>query len=83
MVAGRSLIVLSSLLAVVYVWRFVEAAYFREPREDLPARRRSAAGDAASRAAAGRRHRLLRPRHARSPSARRRRPRRMLMGGLR
>ncbi len=25
------LIVLSSLLAVVYVWRFVEAAYFREP----------------------------------------------------
>ena len=26
-----ALIVLSSLLAVVYVWRFVEAAYFREP----------------------------------------------------
>ena len=26
------LIVLSSLLAVAYVWRFVEAAYFREPR---------------------------------------------------
>ena len=25
------LIVLSSLLAVIYVWRFVEAAYFREP----------------------------------------------------
>jgi multicomponent Na+:H+ antiporter subunit D len=25
-------IVLSSLLAVAYVWRFVEAAYFREPR---------------------------------------------------
>ena len=26
-----ALIVLSSLLALVYVWRFVEAAYFREP----------------------------------------------------
>ncbi len=29
------LIVGSSLLAVVYVWRFVEAAYFREPRADV------------------------------------------------
>ena len=28
------LIVSSSLLAAVYVWRFVEAAYFREPRQD-------------------------------------------------
>jgi multicomponent Na+:H+ antiporter subunit D len=28
------LIVLSSLLAAVYVWRFVEAAYFRAPRQD-------------------------------------------------
>jgi len=28
-----ALIVLSSLLAVVYVWRFVEVAYFREPSE--------------------------------------------------
>ncbi|MDP1692493.1 MAG: monovalent cation/H+ antiporter subunit D family protein [Burkholderiaceae bacterium] len=28
------LIVASSLLAVAYVWRFVEAAYFREPRQD-------------------------------------------------
>lgn len=28
------LIVASSLLAVAYVWRFVEAAYFRDPRED-------------------------------------------------
>ena len=28
------LILLSSLLAVAYVWRFVEAAYLREPRED-------------------------------------------------
>jgi multicomponent Na+:H+ antiporter subunit D len=28
------LIVLSSLLALAYVWRFVEAAYFREPRAD-------------------------------------------------
>ena len=28
------LIVLSSLLAAAYVWRFVEAAYFREPRRD-------------------------------------------------
>ena len=27
------LIVASSLLAVAYVWRFVEAAYFREPRQ--------------------------------------------------
>lgn len=29
------LIVTSSLLAVAYVWRFVEAAYFREPRKDI------------------------------------------------
>lgn len=29
-------IVASSLLAVVYVWRFVEIAWFREPRADLP-----------------------------------------------
>jgi multicomponent Na+:H+ antiporter subunit D len=29
------LIVLSSLLAVAYVWRVVEAAYFREPRPEL------------------------------------------------
>ena len=29
------LIVLSSLLAVVYVWRFVESAYFQAPRADL------------------------------------------------
>jgi multicomponent Na+:H+ antiporter subunit D len=29
------LIVLSSLLAAVYVWRFVEAAYFREVRKDI------------------------------------------------
>jgi len=29
------LIVLSSLLAVAYVWRVVEAMYFREPRADL------------------------------------------------
>lgn len=28
------LIVASSLLAIAYVWRFVEAAYLREPRED-------------------------------------------------
>ena len=28
------LILLSSLLAVVYVWRFVEAAYFQAPRAD-------------------------------------------------
>lgn len=28
------LIVASSLLAAAYVWRFVEAAYFREPRQD-------------------------------------------------
>ena len=28
------LIVMSSLLAAAYVWRFVEAAYFREPRQD-------------------------------------------------
>jgi len=31
------LIVLSSLLAVAYVWRFVEAAYLREPRKDTAA----------------------------------------------
>lgn len=29
------LIVLSSLLAVVYVWRFVETAYFRQPSTEL------------------------------------------------
>jgi multicomponent Na+:H+ antiporter subunit D len=29
------LIVASSLLSVAYVWRFVEAAYFRAPREDI------------------------------------------------
>ena len=29
------LIVASSLLAVAYVWRFVEVAYFREPRKDV------------------------------------------------
>jgi len=29
------LIVLSSLLAVAYVWRFVEVAYFRAPRSEL------------------------------------------------
>lgn len=28
-------IVLSSLLAVIYVWRFVEAAYFREPDAEI------------------------------------------------
>jgi multicomponent Na+:H+ antiporter subunit D len=31
------LILLSSLLAVAYVWRFVEAAYLREPQKDLAA----------------------------------------------
>ena len=29
------LIVASSLLSLAYVWRFVEAAYFREPRKDI------------------------------------------------
>lgn len=29
------LIVASSMIAVAYVWRFVEVAYFREPRADL------------------------------------------------
>lgn len=29
-------IVASSLLAVIYVWRFVEVAYFRDPPEDAP-----------------------------------------------
>lgn len=29
------LIVLSSLIAAAYVWRFIEAAYFREPRKDI------------------------------------------------
>ncbi|HSQ70848.1 MAG TPA: monovalent cation/H+ antiporter subunit D family protein, partial [Rubrivivax sp.] len=29
------LIVASSLLSLMYVWRFVEAAYFREPRKDI------------------------------------------------
>jgi multicomponent Na+:H+ antiporter subunit D len=31
------LIVASSLLALAYVWRFVEAAYFRAPRQDIAA----------------------------------------------
>lgn len=31
------LIVISSLLAVIYVWRVVEAAYFRDPPSDAPA----------------------------------------------
>jgi multicomponent Na+:H+ antiporter subunit D len=30
-----ALIVASSLLTMVYVWRFVEAAYFNDPRKDL------------------------------------------------
>ena len=30
-------VLLSSLLAVAYVWRFVECAYFREPPADAPA----------------------------------------------
>ena len=32
-----ALIVISSLLAVIYVWRVVEAAYFRKPPPDAPA----------------------------------------------
>jgi multicomponent Na+:H+ antiporter subunit D len=31
------LIVISSMLAVAYVWRFVEVAYLREPRSDIDA----------------------------------------------
>ncbi len=31
-----ALIVISSLLAVIYIWRVVEAAYFREPPPDAP-----------------------------------------------
>lgn len=38
------LIALSSLLAVAYVWRFVEAAYFHAPRADLAAVREAPAG---------------------------------------
>ena len=41
-----SLIVASSLLAVVYVWRFVEAAYLRAPAPATPASERGAAVDA-------------------------------------
>jgi multicomponent Na+:H+ antiporter subunit D len=44
------LIVASSLLAAAYLWRFVEAAYFREPRQDTadgPALPRSMAWPAA------------------------------------
>lgn len=36
------LIVVSSLLAVAYVWRFVEAAYFREPQSDASSKAASA-----------------------------------------
>ena len=32
-----ALIVISSLLAVIYIWRVVEAAYFREPPPGAPA----------------------------------------------
>ena len=31
-----ALIVISSLLAVIYIWRVVEAAYFRDPTPDAP-----------------------------------------------
>lgn len=37
-------IVASSLLAVLYVWRFVEVAYFRAPRSDLANRREAPLG---------------------------------------
>ncbi|MBM3346262.1 MAG: monovalent cation/H+ antiporter subunit D family protein [Betaproteobacteria bacterium] len=37
-------IVASSLLAVAYVWRFVEVAYFREPSADLATRREAPLG---------------------------------------
>ena len=30
------LILLSSLLALVYIWRIIEVAYFKEPPEDAP-----------------------------------------------
>ena len=30
------LILLSSLLALIYIWRVVEVAYFRQPPEDAP-----------------------------------------------
>ncbi len=33
------LIVLSSLISIVYVWRFVESAYFQEPRAGVTGRR--------------------------------------------
>lgn len=36
-------VLLSSLLAVAYVWRFVEIAYFRTPPSDLPPRREAPA----------------------------------------
>jgi multicomponent Na+:H+ antiporter subunit D len=38
------LIVLSSLLALVYVWRFVEAAYFREPGDAVAKLKEAPAG---------------------------------------
>lgn len=39
-----ALILISSLLAVIYVWRVVEAAYFLPPREDQPAISETPAG---------------------------------------
>ena len=36
-------LLLSSLLAVAYVWRFVEVAYFRAPPTDMPSRREAPA----------------------------------------
>ncbi len=55
-------ILLSSLLAVVYVWRFVEVAYFRAAPEGTVSRR-GAAGAAAAGLAAGHRHDLVRSRY--------------------
>jgi NADH:ubiquinone oxidoreductase subunit 2 (subunit N) len=54
-------ILLSSLLAVAYVWRFVEVAYFRAPARAQRNRRRRWPAD--PRLAADGRDDLVRPRH--------------------
>jgi multicomponent Na+:H+ antiporter subunit D len=57
------LILLSSLLAVVYVWRVVEVGYFTPPPPDAPAVSEAPFSPASSHLAAHRRNRVLRRLH--------------------
>ncbi len=56
------LILLSSLLALIYIWRVIEVAYFRQPPDDAP-EIDEAPPACWSDLGAGRRHRLLRDLH--------------------